>query len=102
MSPGDDDEEDFVNLRAKGYWNLRERFQNGDIDIPAEGPEAEDLAAQLISLIYKRTSKGKIQIESKDEMKRRGIGSPDEADAVMLAFLKVPKKKVQKGATWGK
>ena len=76
--------EAFVNIRAEAYWGLRERFQDGQIDID---PNDDDLAAQLVDLKFKRSSSGKILIESKDEIKRRGKGSPDEADAVMLAFL---------------
>lgn len=76
----------FLNLRAEGYWQLRERFQDGLIDIDEED---DDLAAQLVDLRYKSTSSGRVQIENKDEMRRRGRQSPDESDAVMLAFLKV-------------
>ena len=32
------------------------------------------------------TSRGKIALESKDDMKKRGLQSPDRADAVTLAF----------------
>ena len=32
------------------------------------------------------TSKGKIQLESKEEMKKRGLESPDTADSLSLAF----------------
>lgn len=91
------DTEAFVNLRAEGYWGVRERFQEGNIDIDSAD---EDLAAQLVDMQYKRTSSGKIQIESKEEMKRRGKSSPDDADAVMLSFLPVEEKKVYR-ATWG-
>lgn len=75
--------EQFINLRAEIFWGLRTRFQDGEIDID---PADEDLAAQLCDLRYKTTSSGKIQIESKDEMRRRGKSSPDDADAVALAF----------------
>jgi hypothetical protein len=79
------DEEAYLNMRAEGYWNLREQFRLGQIDID---PMDEDLAAQLVAIRYKRTSQGKIQIESKVEMKRRLKRSPDDADALMLAFLR--------------
>ncbi len=78
------DNEHFMNIRAEGYWTLRQMFERGEIDLD---PNDEDLVAQLVELRYKRTSKGLIQIESKDEMKRRNVESPDDADAVMLAFL---------------
>lgn len=80
------DSEQYVNLRAEGYWSLRERFREGNIDID---PADEDLAAQLSAIRYKRSG-SRIQIESKDEMRRREIASPDDADAVMLAFLDPP------------
>jgi len=88
----------FINLRAEGFWSLRERFQEGTIDID---PDDDDLAAQLVDLRFKRTSSGKIQVESKDDMRRRGRSSPDDADAVMLAFLSTPTRKKMK-PTWGK
>lgn len=79
-----EDAEHFRNLRAEGYWRLRERFQDEAVDLD---PTDEDLAAQLVALKYKVTSSGKIQMESKDEIRRKGGRSPDDADAVMLAFL---------------
>ncbi len=78
------DSEQFRNLRAEGYWALRERFQAGDIDID---PDDAELAAQLADIKYKRNSRGQIVIELKEEMKRRMGRSPDDADAVMLAFI---------------
>lgn len=75
----------YANARAEWYWALRERFREGEIDLDAD----EDLAAQLTALKYRFNSRGQIQIESKEEMKRRGLPSPDRADAVMLAFAAV-------------
>jgi hypothetical protein len=86
------DPEEFLNLRAEGYWGLRERFEAGDVDLPTyKDMGGEDLAAQLVDVRFKRTSRGQVQIESKDDIKRRSNGaSPDDADAVMLAFMKAP------------
>jgi hypothetical protein len=74
----------FFNLRSEGYWELRERFIAGNIDID---PFDDDLAAQLAALKYKVNSKGQILIQSKDEIRSETGRSPDEADALMLAFL---------------
>lgn len=82
------DPERFLNSRAEWWWGLRERFESGDIDIDND----EDLAAQLATLKYKPTSRGQIQVESKEDMKRRGLASPDRADALMLAFAALPKR----------
>ena len=73
----------FANLRAEGYWRLRELFSQSQISIPND-PE---LAGQLSSLRYSYNSRGQLIIESKDDARARGIPSPDKADAMMLAFL---------------
>ena len=73
----------YVNLRAEGYWGLRERFTTGHISIPDDN----ELTSELASLRYSYDSSGRIKIESKDEMRKRGLSSPDKADALMLAFL---------------
>jgi len=77
------DPERYANKRAELWWAVRERFRSGAIDID---PEDEELAAQLASLKYKYTSRGQIQIERKEDAKKRGISSPDRADALMYAF----------------
>lgn len=81
------DPEHFTNLRADLYWQLRERFEKGLIDLD---PDDDDTAAELAEFRYKRLSSGKIQMESKDEMKKRTHGkSPNRAEACMLAFADV-------------
>lgn len=75
------DSKRFLNARAEWYWTLREMFEHDEIDID----EADDeLAAQLGSLRFAYTSKGQIKIESKDDMRKRGLPSPDKADSLML------------------
>ncbi len=78
------DRERFVNSRAEWYWALRERFESGDISLD---PADEELAAQLGAIKYKYTPRGQVQIESKDDMRKRGMPSPDRADAVMLTSV---------------
>ena len=79
------DSEHFANLRAEMYWSLRERFMTRRIAIP----DNPDLIGELTSMKYKITPKGQIQIESKDDMKKRGLESPDYADSLVLAFAPV-------------
>lgn len=80
-----DDSDSYENLRAEDWWYVRERFEAGDIDID---PEDEDLAAELSSIRFERTSRGKIKVESKKDAKARGVPSPNRADALMLAIAK--------------
>ena len=44
------------------------------------------LISELTNIRYKYLSTGKLKIESKDELKRRGQRSPDVADAFILTF----------------
>jgi hypothetical protein len=61
---------------------LRERFQNGEVS----GLDDEVSIAQLASLRYEINPRGQVQIESKEEARKRGVKSPDRAEALMLAF----------------
>lgn len=83
------DTERFANLRAEMFWGLRDRFREGRVSIPA-GDDV--LYSQLCALKYKYTAAGKVQIESKDEMRGRGLPSPDRADTLALAFYVRPVK----------
>lgn len=74
--------ERFANLRAEAFWGLKDRFREGNICIPRD----ERLIGQLTSMKYKHRPNNQIIIESKDEMRARGLKSPDRADALMLAF----------------
>ena len=87
------DSQHYANLRAEGYWRLRQLFTEGAISVPVDN----DLVGQLTALRYGFNSLGHVVIESKDEMRRRGVPSPDKADALMLAFLS-NKRKVK---MWG-
>lgn len=80
------DSEHFANARAEWWWGLRQRFEDGDIDID---PDDDELAAQLAAVQYKYTSRGQVLIESKDDMRKRGQPSPDRGDTAMLAYAHV-------------
>lgn len=76
-------DERFANLKAELWWNVRNLFERGLIDIDAED---DDLAGELCSIRYERMSSGKIKIspKRKDE-KGKTIPSPNRAEALMLA-----------------
>ncbi len=76
----------FTNLRAELFWGLRKRFLAGEIALPDDA----EMIGQLLALRYDFTSSGQVQIEGKPEMRRRGLASPDKADALALAFMGVP------------
>lgn len=74
--------EKFINARAEWFWNVRQIFEAGEIDI---APDDDTTVAQLTQLRYDIGS-GKIKIESKDDIRKRGLPSPDRADALAMAF----------------
>lgn len=79
------DDKRFANKRAEMYWHLRELFEQQKLDIDIED---EDLAAQLTSIKWNLTrKKAQIYLESKDDMRRRGLPSPDRADGAMLSAI---------------
>jgi hypothetical protein len=81
------DSEHYINARAEWAWGFRDRLEAGDVDLD---PDDDDLAAQLGAMKYKFTARGQVQIESKDDMRKRGLPSPDRADAVMLTVAAPP------------
>ncbi len=69
--------------RDEAYWALRGRLKDGEIAFACEtGP----LLGQLCALKYGFTSRGQVKIESKDDLRKRKVASPDWADAVALCF----------------
>lgn len=88
------DSDTFENLKAEIYWNLREDIkatyeairdgkpENRKISLPDD----KELISQICSIKYKYTRKGKIAIESKDDMKKRGQKSPDKADSLAIGW----------------
>jgi phage terminase large subunit len=72
----------YRNLRCELWYECREWLEPMD----ARLPDDDDLVSQMIAVQYKYMSNMKLQLESKDEMEKRGVESPDVADALMLTF----------------
>ena len=49
-------------------------------------PNDRDLVEDLIALEYDILPGGQVKLETKKEMKKRGLRSPDAADALALTF----------------
>lgn len=72
----------FANRRAEIFWRLREDMEAGLIDLD---PDDQLLLKQLGQIRWKTDGK-RILIESKDDMRKRGVASPDRADAVAMTL----------------
>jgi phage terminase large subunit len=76
------DKEHFANLKAELYWGLRLRFKDGHV----AGLVNEKSISQLASIRYGHNARGQVQIERKEDAKKRGVPSPDYGESIMLAF----------------
>ena len=78
-----DKPEAYANRGAEIWFEARVKIEKGEIILPND-PE---LVAQLTSRRGWPDSKGRLQLESKADMRSRGLPSPDRADAVLGAML---------------
>ena len=72
----------WLNARAFNFDSLREQMVTDNIDID---PDDKLLLDEIMMIQYKFSAKGAIQIESKDDMRSRGVKSPDHLDALVYA-----------------
>ncbi len=72
----------YMNLRAELWGKAKTWLEARDCKLPRD----ERLVNELSSPRYSFMSNGKLKLESKDDMKRRGLASPDVADAFVLTF----------------
>ena len=63
-------------------------------------PKDDTLRHELVAPRYNFTSSGKVVVESKDSMKRRGMRSPDLADALCLTFASNAALVGGRGTSW--
>lgn len=75
-------QERYNRLRDELWFKAREWFFSRQVTMPSD----EALIAELTLPTYRVLSTGKVQVESKDELKKRGVTSPDLADAFCLTF----------------
>ena len=80
------DQTRFKNQRAEMWWNARTLLQPKDGKQDVRLDVDRQVLAQLAGPTFKSDSSGRIQIESKADMKRRGVSSPDRAEAILLAL----------------
>lgn len=72
----------YRNLKAELWARAKAWLERRDCLLPNDSR----LISELATVRYKFASNGKLQIESKDEIKKRGLKSPDVADSFVLTF----------------
>jgi hypothetical protein len=71
----------YFNMRSQLWGYMRDWLENG-ADIPLN----DSLRSELIAMTYGFSGKMQIQMGNKKDMKKRGLASPDHADALSLTF----------------
>ena len=71
----------FTNKRSAAWWGMRELLEDGLIALPPD----DNLTGDLTAPKWRVMSGGRIQVESKDDIKKRLGRSPDDGDAVVMA-----------------
>ena len=71
----------YLNKRAEMWFELREWLKLG-----ASIPNITDLKQDLAAPIYWYDSAGRVQLEPKDDIKKRGLPIPDLGDALAVTF----------------
>ena len=93
----------FANIKAQAWWMVRDRFyktwravHHGDsytedqlISLSSSLHELEYLTAELSRPQVDYDQNGRVKVESKKDMRKRGIPSPNRADALVMAFAPV-------------
>jgi hypothetical protein len=72
--------ERYANKRAEIWGSLRSWLSVGAIE------DNDDLRDQLVGPAYGFNVRDEIQLERKEDMRRRGVASPDWADALAITF----------------
>jgi len=74
-------DKEYYNKRAEMWDDMRKWLKLGDI------PKGDELKEQLIGPEYGFDAKNRLQLERKEDMKKRGLKSPDIGDALAHTFF---------------
>jgi hypothetical protein len=82
-------------------WGELRTWLEGNVELP-NNPELLD---DLTVIKRKPNANGKLRLETKDEMRRRGVRSPDLGDALALTFAVpfdlLPDRRTAREDAWG-
>lgn len=103
----------FSNIKAQAWWNVRDRFyktwrcvearkKDPNCSIEYSLDELISLSSSISKLEYLKAElsrpwvdydgNGRVKVESKKDMKKRGIPSPNMADSLIMAFAPLIRK----------
>lgn len=82
----------FANMRAYMWGRLKDWLSRGSIDAD------QRLETDLTGPGYKHDKRDRVVLESKEDMKKRGLDSPDDGDALALTFAAAVQAKAPEAA----
>ena len=85
----------YANKRAEMWANMREWLTTGVVD-----PDVE-LTDDLVGVEYGFDKDGRLLLEKKEDMKKRGLASPDNGDALALTFAEPVQRKDLRTSRFG-
>lgn len=99
-SPGVRNRDMFANIKAQAWWMLADRFRNtynavkaGErfqpdqlISISSDMANMEQLIDELSTPMVDYDANGRVKVESKKDLAKRDVRSPNLADAMVMAF----------------
>jgi hypothetical protein len=79
-------DDSYLNKRAETAFAAKRMAELGELDLDPLDEGYDDLANDLLSLRWKVNSKGKLFLESKEDMAKRGVKSTNHGDAATMAL----------------
>jgi hypothetical protein len=90
----------YINLRNE-MWGEMKDWLEGNVELP----NMPELLDDLTVIRRKPNANGRLRLETKDEMRRRGVRSPDVGDALALTFAVhfdlLPDRRASRDDAWG-
>jgi hypothetical protein len=80
---GESPDTTYANMRSYMWGRMRDWLKRGAID------QTPHLEIDLTAPGYKHDKRDRVLLESKEDMKKRGVDSPDDGDALALTFAQV-------------
>ncbi len=74
----------YFNLRAESWGKCKKWLEAADI------PDLPELETDLTGAQYRLSGQNQIQLERKEDMKKRGLSSPDLGDMLAMSFSAMP------------
>lgn len=82
----------FADMRAQCWGRMKEALRDG-----VRLPDLDDLRSDLTGVEYGYDIRNNIRLERKEDMKKRGLASPDLADAMSLIYAMPVSKQPRAG-----